>query len=434
LPIAGTSNGTIAITVSGGTNAAGPINVRLTTKTLGTTDPPFGVVDTPANNATGIAGSIAITGWALDDIGVSKVEIFRDPVAGEGSALIFVGTALFVEGARPDVAVLNPSLPRNTQAGWGYMMLTNGLPNQGNGTFRFTVIATDVEGKTTALGTKTITCANSSSTKPFGTIDTPGQGVVASGTNYPNFGWVLVREPARADPPDGGIVTAFIDGVAIGSPGGWTARSDLTTAFPPSIYPAVVRALGVIGINTTTLANGVHTIAWTVTATNGEADGIGSRFFTVANSGLVAGGETAPLRLAAPAMMVPERARAGVPLIDDIAAAPLGRRAIDGRRGFDLAAPRSTYVVDADGRATIFAEELDRIELQLDGPGYTGYTRVGDRLGPLPIGSQLDEATGTFTWGAGPGFVRDYDLVFVSWVNGRAVERREVRVTLSPKQ
>jgi uncharacterized protein YjiK len=445
LPMAGSSNGSIAIAVSGASNAAGPIGVALTTKAIGTAEAPFGVIDTPANNATGISGSIAITGWALDDVGVSKVEIVRDPVAGEGSAPIFIGTAVLVEGARPDVAALYSTFPRFTQAGWGYLMLTNGLPNQGNGTFRISAIATDVDGKTTTLGTKAITVDNASSTKPFGAIDTPGQGEVVSGANYPNFGWVLVREPAKANPPDGGTVTAFIDGVAIGAPGSWGARPDLTAAFPPATYPAVARALGVIGVNTTTLANGVHTIAWTVTATNGQQDGIGGRFFTVANSGLLAGGgsgqvgdgtpspaggDTASLRLAAPPMMVPDGAQAGVPLAATVDAAPPSGLTIDGRRGFDLAAPLRKYAVGDDGRVTIHAEELDRIELQLGGPGYTGYTRIGGKLGPLPIGSHLDEATGTFTWGAGVGFVGDYDLVFVPWSNGRAVERSEVRVTL----
>jgi hypothetical protein len=228
-------------------------------------------------------------------------------------------------------------------------------------------------------------------------------------------------------------VTAFIDGAPIGSPGGWGARPDLTAAFPPATFPAVVRALGVIGVNTTALANGVHTISWSVTATNGQQDGVGSRYFTVANSAVLAGAEAVSRRLAAPPMMVPDRAQAGAPLAADVDAARLARRAIDGRRGFDLAAPLRRYAVGADGRATFEAEALDRIELELGGPGYTGYTRVGGQLGPLPIGSRLDEATGTFTWGAGAGFVGDYDLVFVRWTNGRAVERIEVRITLASK-
>ena len=41
------------------------------TQAGGQSDPPFGVIDTPADNASGIAGSLAVTGWALDDVGVS---------------------------------------------------------------------------------------------------------------------------------------------------------------------------------------------------------------------------------------------------------------------------------------------------------------------------------------------------------------------------
>jgi hypothetical protein len=35
--------------------------------------------------------------------------------------------------------------------------------------------AQDVEGLTTLLGTRTMTCANASATLPFGAIDTPTQ-------------------------------------------------------------------------------------------------------------------------------------------------------------------------------------------------------------------------------------------------------------------
>src|SRR3990170_8637122 len=48
-----------------------------------TTVPPFGSFDTPTQNATGLTGSVAVTGWALDDNGVTRVRILRAPVAGE---------------------------------------------------------------------------------------------------------------------------------------------------------------------------------------------------------------------------------------------------------------------------------------------------------------------------------------------------------------
>src|SRR5262249_9177681 len=44
---------------------------------------PFGSFDTPKDGASGITGSVGVTGWALDDIGVARVRIFRDSVAGE---------------------------------------------------------------------------------------------------------------------------------------------------------------------------------------------------------------------------------------------------------------------------------------------------------------------------------------------------------------
>ena len=78
--------------------------------------------------------------------------------------------------------------------------------------------------------------------EPFGAIDTPGQGETISGTNYANFGWVLSRV-RRADPPGGGSVFVYIDGVAVGSPGGWASRADLTALFPG--YPGINTALGV---------------------------------------------------------------------------------------------------------------------------------------------------------------------------------------------
>src|SRR5204863_477523 len=43
--------------------------------------PPFGSFDTPADSST-VSGAIGVTGWALDNLGVTKVSIFRDANAG----------------------------------------------------------------------------------------------------------------------------------------------------------------------------------------------------------------------------------------------------------------------------------------------------------------------------------------------------------------
>jgi hypothetical protein len=56
----------------------------------------------------------------------------------------------------------------------------------------------------------------------------------------------------------------------------------------------------------------------------------------------------------------------------------------------------------------------------------------GSALRPLPIGSRLDPATGTFVWQPGVGFVGSYDLAFVRHRGARVI-RQDVRIVLNPK-
>ena len=146
---------------------------------------PTGLIDTPAAGATGLQGSIAVTGWAVDEIVVDRVEVWRDlqpgeptpPFAGTPSdprnGKVFVGNATMVNGARSDIEALNPTMPLNSRGGWGYLLLTWGLPNQGNGTYTLYAFAFDAEGQVSTLGQKTIGIANATADKPFGAIDTP---------------------------------------------------------------------------------------------------------------------------------------------------------------------------------------------------------------------------------------------------------------------
>ena len=439
------------ITIANPANSVGPINVTLNTIPSGTSQPPFGSFDTPANGSTGIAGSIPVTGWALDDVQVTRLTICRDPVSGEtavnpancgGGAKIYIGDAVFVDGARPDVQGAFPTAPMNTRAGWGYLMLTNFLPNLGNGTFILDAYAYDADGHATLLGSKTITCDNAHSINPFGAIDTPGQGEVISGASYASFGWVLSPGAAKADPADGGTVQVFVDGTTIGTPGGWTARSDLTALFPVAQYSGVNKALGVIGIDSTMFTNGVHTYAWVVTDTASHTGGIGSRFIGISNGSLTL--DPAALRsnvIAAPKVLeVPPGAalRIGASqsmLFSEANRAGADLTTIQGRRGFDLERPLQAYPVE-DGRIDVQAEELDRVELHLSatsGHQYTGYLHPAGGLTPLPIGSHLDTSTGEFTWMPGVGFYGVYDFVFVRWDNGAAAARQDVRITLNAK-
>jgi hypothetical protein len=389
--------------------------------------PPFGVVETPLDNVMGVTGSVPVTGWALDDVQVLSVKVYRDPVAGEsGASLVYVGDATFVPGARPDVAAAYPTTPFNTRAGWGYLLLTNTLPNRGTGTYRLSIYATDQEGNRQLLGIRTITCNNSTATVPFGAIDTPAQGEVISSATVNNFGWVLSLGPRRADPPGGGTVRVVVDGTVIGSPSGWTSRSDISALFPASDYPGVNTALGVHTFSTTGLAEGLHTIAWSVTDNMGGVAGIGSRYFSISTS-------------------VPDTALAAASSVqsapENPLSAPLTARVITGRRGFALDSPLRRFPPDSSGVVSIEGEEVDRFELHLRAAStasaqagtYTGYMRLGSLLQPLPIGSSLDALTGDFSWQPGVGFVGTYDFVFVRSIDGRSASRQDVRIVLNPK-
>ncbi|MDQ3487368.1 MAG: hypothetical protein M3468_06500, partial [Acidobacteriota bacterium] len=68
--------------------------------------------------------------------GIARVAVYRDPMGNE-TQQVWIGDATFVEGVRPDVAAAFPGYPHNTRAGWGLSVLSNLLPNAGNGRITF---------------------------------------------------------------------------------------------------------------------------------------------------------------------------------------------------------------------------------------------------------------------------------------------------------
>ena len=393
LPAAGSYSGSVTLSSSVATNS--PRTLACTLGVYAGASAPFGSFDTPAAGSSA-ASSVAVTGWALDDIAVQRVEIYRDPVAPEPSgSLPYIGTAVFVSGSRPDVETAYPAYPWAYQAGWGYMLLTNFLPGGGNGTFRLYAIAFDADGHQTTLGSRTVTVDNAHATKPFGAIDTPAQGGTVAGSAYVNFGWALTPLPASI-PTSGSTIQVFIDGVAQGHPVYNQARSDIQALFPG--YANSSGAVGYFYVNTTRFADGVHTIAWTVRDSLGNADGIGSRYFTIYNNTASAAPEPEPDAAAAPAEAV-------------------FRTGYDGRSGW-----RKLGVIEV--------EELERVEIRLPRAGeWTAFVRHGDELRPLPTGSTWNGRAGWFVWQLGPGFLGEHELEFVS--AGRSVA---ARVRIGPRR
>jgi hypothetical protein len=74
------ASGTVTVTASGATNSPQTIQVNVATVVPA---PPFGSFDTPISGTTGVVGAVPVTGWALDNIEVTRVDIFREPTVNE---------------------------------------------------------------------------------------------------------------------------------------------------------------------------------------------------------------------------------------------------------------------------------------------------------------------------------------------------------------
>lgn len=444
------------------------------------TSAPFGQVDTPAQSATGLAGAIAVTGWALDDIGVTTVKVYRNCLNFQppchnvsGHDVVHVGDAMFVAGARPDVEAAFSSFPQAYRAGWGLQVLSNMLPRVpdqpfgGQGALTFYVFATDEEGNVRLLGRSqtdqtptSVTLDNDGLAKPFGTIDTPGQGATVSGT-ISNFGWVLTPDSNTvadatdvALPNDGSTMTVFIDGAPIGTVAYNQCRGSVGNPVPVSVFcnddvsnifgqptpqstftqrtsnPTGFRnldagrgAIGAFSFDTRSLTNGMHSIAWGVTDSAGRSEGIGSRNFFVLNTSA----DPAVMREEVEALgRGPAQSRGEVgtlpAAIDD--ASP-----VVGRAGFSLWAPTIELVADNNGDRFVQIEQSGRLELQLGRGVEGGYLVANGSLRDLPLGSLLDAVTGQFTWAPSAAFLGTYRLEFL-----RGGHRLSVTVTVAPSR
>jgi hypothetical protein len=412
---AGTYTGTITVSDSTATNSPQTVAVTLNVYGSGQNSLPFGLFETPTHNST-VMSSISVSGWALDDIGVESVKIYRQA----GSTLAYIGDAVFVEGARPDVELAYPGYPKNYQAGWGYMLLTNFLPNGGNGTFVLYAKATDLEGQEVTLGTKTIHCDNANAVKPFGAIDTPTQGGTANGSSYTNWGWVLTPQP-NSIPTDGSTIQVLVDSVSIGNPTYNLYRADIATLFPG--YANSNGAVGYFSLDTTAYTNGVHTISWTAIDSGGNADGIGSRYFTIQNTGSSRSVST----------IADNNQWKPIIKIEELSNLPFNySESIKMKKGYGRNIQPKIIQSDEENISGIEIRELERMELHISNVE-AGYMLAGNKIHPLPVGSTLNTKNGTFKWIPGPGFYGNYRLVFVVKDPNGELSKQEILVNIVPK-
>jgi hypothetical protein len=404
---AGSYSAIITITGENAYNSPQTVSVSLAVFPAGSGNPPIGSFDTPLQDAS-VSGGIAVTGWAVDDFGISSVKIYRDPLGDEGNDRVYIGDAVCVEGARPDIQALYPDYPGSYKAGWGYMLLTHFLPGQGNGAYTLYAIAEDVEGNPVTLGSRRVHCDNANAVEPFGAIDTPAQGGTAQGGYYINFGWALTPQP-NIIPIDGSTITVWVDGAPLGSPVYNQYRKDIAALFPG--YKNSNGAVGYFILNTAAYQNGIHTIAWSVTDDAGNRQGIGSRYFTIKNSAARSGNTAS---------------KTGALDLKDI---PGSKRPIRFRTGFSQDAPFRKIL--PDGMVMIEIRPLERLEICFNEPGPGREVTIKAGNTSLPIGSSLDEAGGIFRWQTGIGFAGPHRLVFLIKQASGDVVKQEIIINIS---
>jgi hypothetical protein len=433
----------IAIHANNASNSPQIVIVHIKVYKPGSTSVPFGTFETPTSGST-IRSSVPFTGWVLDDIGVEHVKIYNGNT--------YIDDAVLVEGARPDVEQAYPGYPMNYRAGWGYMMLTNFLPNGGNGTYTFHAIAMDKEGNQKTLGSKTVTIDNAHAVNPFGAIDTPKQGGTASGNNFINWGWVLTPQP-NSIPVDGSTISVWVDGVNIGHPTYNNYRADIASLFPG--YANSNGAVGYFYLDTTMYKNGLHTIQWTARDSSGNTDGIGSMYFAIQNTS--SDGKVS---------LVNNQWSSGNMMLSEIPVDYFTPVKI--RKGYNENIKPKIISPTDNGIISIRIKELQRIEVQLDkrdevevkaeqgldrylqrnpltrntkqltlkndsSNRFTGFMLVGHILRPLPVGSTIDPIRGAFYWQLGPGFIGRYRLVFLRRDRNSYLFKIPVEITIVPR-
>ena len=209
------------------------------------------------------------------------------------------------------------------------------------------------------------------------------------------------------DPTSGSTIGVYVDGVFQGNPVYNIARLDISSLFPG--YCNSSGAHSYFDLDTTAFTNGVHTIAWIAEDSAGNADGIGSRYFSVKNTQ---------------------------------SAGRVGRRTADGERkiedgvvefikGYKTDGEPQKLYPDKDGNIKITIFELERLELRLPGLS-SGYMTVNGQRRPLPVGSTVDTERGVFYWMPGPGFRGKYTFVFIAGDKTGKPVSKYVTITIRP--
>ena len=202
-------------------------------------------VDTPNNGST-IKGVAAISGWALNMSGISKVELYN------GNTLLQTTDSKIYY---PSVNVAFPGYPSENNSGFSLPFDTTKLPN---GTQNLTVVAKDKDGITTTTWPLTLTI-NNLPMRMY--VDTPNNGSTIRGV-APISGWAInMSDITNVQIFDG---ASLLDTVQPN-----LSYPSVNTAFPG--YPSENNSGFSYALDTKKLTAGLHTLKVLATGANGEA-------------------------------------------------------------------------------------------------------------------------------------------------------------------
>jgi hypothetical protein len=404
-------------------NALIPLqHISITLRVYEQDDTPVGGIDTPIDGSS-VSRILPISGWALDDIEVEKVEIKRSshtddiPDRIDEDGLVTLGEAFFLENARPVFQESHSNYPMSHKAAWGYNLYTYQLPNKGNGFFTIHAIAWDSSGQKTEIGRRTITCDNASSALPFGEINSPEDGEELSGNEYTSTGWALTPPPKLIS-PDGSTIHVWMDGVPLGNPIYNQYREDIAFLFPGNHNAQ--GAGGYFSFDPSQFANGVHAMIWSAADDAGDRGAIDATYFNIQNE---EAGE------AQPNYFKSKR------LYQEDTAGLLNLNIQEIKKGYALETEEN-IVQDGNGHIVIDIEEMEPVHLHF----HTNSEDIESFFGwgekdweKLPVGSTLRQEEGSFCWIPTSGFIGTYTLQF-SYTDGISISQPlRVKVNIAPK-
>jgi hypothetical protein len=167
------SNGphSLAVVATESNNPGNPVTFATITVNVDNSinQAPFGDIESPTGDAGVIEGAnsaFLVQGWVLDDVALS----------GNVSPVVVLVDGHDVVGAiccspRPDIQAIYPGVPNSLYSGWSAYIDSTALIN---GTHTISVRATDNQGASAIIGTRTVQVDNASlNLHPFGELQYP---------------------------------------------------------------------------------------------------------------------------------------------------------------------------------------------------------------------------------------------------------------------